>query len=277
MGQSSHTEIIGALVGVMVLIFLVLSKQLSSSIQRCNQGLDRELLWKYFLAFKEKWWELFWGPTVLGVVFGIATIWYPPARIVFFIYVLIVAFLAGYYLWRDNYVRLIPKLGISGTRFQDTPVTSNDVILDHRVFVQLTPECLTESPVYECVGYLQKIEKRVEENQWEETALDRNLVLNWGEDKVELHPRSEIPLNIFFIQRNTRQIIPNLKPGADIPWQKFDAALNNEPILRFHVQITCSERIHGNFVSIPPVSVCLEVRFVGPNFLRPQLQLISAP
>ncbi len=245
--------------------------QISKWFKRRFKELD--LLEQYFPLLFTRWQAALWGGSVLAVAFGwrfITSDWPYPVKLTACIVAL---FFAGYYVWRADHVRLIPKLRIVGTRFQDTPVTLGGSVFDHRAFVQLIPECLTESPVYECVGYLQKIEKRVGQSHWEETAIDRNLILNWGDDKVELHPRSERPLNIFFIQRDTHQVIPNLKPDADIPWQKFDAALMNEPILRFHVQITCSDRINGNFVSIPSVKVCLEVRFAGPNRLRPQLEL----
>ena len=240
-----------------------------------------DYFWDYIEAAYNHFNDIFWGVAVVGAVYAIPFLIYGlssqfrqfPSWLNWLAIVMAVL-LAGYYVWRPYHIRLIPKIRVAGVHFQDTPVTLGGKVVDHRVFVQLLPECLTESPVYESVGYLQKVEKRVGQDQWEETAIDKNLLLNWGDDKVELHPKSERPLNIFFIQRDTGQIIPNLKRDADIPSQKFDAALMNEPILRFYVQITCSDRINGNFVSIPPVRVCLEVRFVGPNRLRPQLQLI---
>lgn len=183
---------------------------------------------------------------------------------------------AGYYVWRADHIRLIPKLKIAGTRFQDTPLTLGGFgIIDNRTFVQLLPECLTDAPVYECRAYLQRVDKQVGQDQWEPTNLDRNLLLHWGEDKVELHPQSERPVNVFYIQHRTNQIIPNLPPNADIPREKFDLLFMKEPALRFYVQITCSDRINGEFVSIQPARVCLQVRFVGPNRFRPELQLVQ--
>jgi len=229
----------------------------------------------YLQAAGQHWQQVLGGASVPFLIWGI---WFivgnPPAWINWTV-VLVALLIAGYYVWRADHVRLIPKLKIGGTRFQDTPVTFGGMVVDHRTFVQLVPECLTESPVYECVGYLQRVDKRVGQDQWEETALDRNLVLNWGDDKVELHPKSEKPLNLFFIQHQTNQIIPNLKRDADIPSAKFDSILMKEPILRFYVQVTCSDRVNGDFVSIQPTRVCLEVRFEGPNRFRPILELMQ--
>lgn len=228
----------------------------------------------YFRLVFLRWQTILGGAAVITVVW---TFWFytgnPPLKLTW-AFVGVVIFLASYHVWRINYVRFIPRLKITGTNFIDTPVVRNNVEVDQRTFIQLLPECLTESPVYECVGYLQHIDKPTAGGGgWEETALDRNLVLNWGEGRVELHPRSEKPLNIFFIQHHANQIIPNLGPTADIPWQRFDALLMREPILRFYVQITCSDRVDGDFVSIKPVRVCLEVRFEGPNRYRPILEL----
>ena len=86
-----------------------------------------------------------------------------------------VVLVAGYYVWRADHLRMIPKLVVRGTRVQDTPITANGMIYDNRRFVQLTPTCLTDAPVYECVAYLQRVE-RFDGNRWEETSLDRNLI-----------------------------------------------------------------------------------------------------
>jgi len=218
-------------------------------------------------------WQNILGGAALGII--VWSFWFytgnPPTTLTW-VFLTGLVFLSGYYVWRGNFVRFIPKLRITGTSFQDTPVVRNGMVVGNRTFVQLLPECLTESPVYECKAYLQHVDKPAGTDQWREIALDRNLVLSWGEG-LELHPRSEKPLNVFFVQHETGQLIPNFKPDADIPWERLDALLMREPVLRFYVQITCSEKANGSFVSIQPVRVRLEVRFVGPNRSRPELEL----
>jgi hypothetical protein len=228
---------------------------------------------EYLRAIGQHWQEILGSASVPLLIW---TVWFivgnPPSWINW-TFIVLTMLVAGYFVWRADHIRLIPKLKIAGTGFQDTPVVCDGRVVDHRTFVQLLPECLTESPVYECVGYLQRIEKRVGQNEWEAIALDRNLVLGWSEENLELHPRVEKPLNVFFLPHNTNQIIPAVKQDADIPWQRFDDLLMRESVLRFHVQITCSDRVNGNFVSIQPAKVCLEVRFEGPNRFRPILEL----
>lgn len=84
---------------------------LRQTIRVFKDGLDK-LFWEYSQAFKEKAWEIFWGPTLLGIAFGICTLWYAPARMPFLLYVLVVVFLTGYYLWRVDHVRLQPVFDI---------------------------------------------------------------------------------------------------------------------------------------------------------------------
>src|ERR1700683_2741773 len=93
---------------------------LSRSWRIFKDGLDHHTFWIYWLAFKEKRWEGFWGATLLGVVFGIYTLWHSPALPWFLLYVLAFVFLTGYYLWRVNHIRLIPKLGIGDINMKYT-------------------------------------------------------------------------------------------------------------------------------------------------------------
>jgi hypothetical protein len=214
---------------------------------------------------------------LLAVLWGIYFIVGNPRAWINWAAVILALFVAGYYIWRADHLRLMPKLKITEARFQGTPVERNQMIVDERTFIQLIPKCLTESPVYECMAYLQRLDRLTADNQWEETALDRNVILNWGEDRVVLHPGAEKPLNVFFIQHRTKQIIPAVRSDADIPWPKFDSIFARKPegigAFRFYIQITCSDRINGKYVSIAPVRVCLEVRF-GADRLRPSLDLM---
>jgi hypothetical protein len=66
---------------------------LSRSFRLFKEGLNRKLFWTYWLEFKEKGWEVFWGPTLIGVAFGIYTLWHSPAWPWFLLYVLAVVFL----------------------------------------------------------------------------------------------------------------------------------------------------------------------------------------
>ena len=90
---------------------------ISTSIRLFKQGLDREIV-VYWKSFVEKGWEVFWGPTLAGVAFGLYTLWHAPALPWFLGYVLIVTFLTGYYLWRVNHSRLLTATKVTEIRSQ---------------------------------------------------------------------------------------------------------------------------------------------------------------
>ena len=90
---------------------------LSWSIRLFKEGLDREVV-VYWKSFLEKWWEIFWGPTLLGIAFGLYTLWHSPAWPWFLSYVLVVTFLTGYYLWRGDHLRLSVAVRVSNVLSQ---------------------------------------------------------------------------------------------------------------------------------------------------------------
>jgi hypothetical protein len=234
-----------------------------------KEGLDKRFIWEYWLAVKNHAWEIFWGAGVIGIICTLYTLYYSPPWTKLGWVVAWVFLIAGYFAWRADHIRLIPKLAVRETRFQETPITYNGQIIGHRTFAQLVPACLTESPVYECVAYLQRVEKLTADG-WKDTGLDRNLILNWAR---EHHPQAEQLLNVFFVSHNTNQIIPCLTEKADIPWVKFDSIFGGEPDIaefRFYIQITYSDKANGN--SLKPVRVCLDVNFANDR-IHPALDL----
>lgn len=242
----------------------------SDGFRSFKEGLDKKLILDYWIAVKNHAWETFWGAGAIGIIITTYTLYRPPSRWLLGWVVAWAFLVAGYFTWRAYHVRFIPKLAVRDWHFQETPITRDGMVYDHRTFVQLVPTCLTEAPVYDCVAYLQRVEKLSAANDWEETTLDRNLILNWAN---EHHPQSEQMLNVFFIQHQTNQIIPCLPPSADIPWAKFDSIFRGEPGLtdfRFFIQITYSDKVHGD--SLKPVRVRLDVKFDGDQF-HPSLKM----
>jgi hypothetical protein len=244
----------------------------SNSLRSFKDGLDAKLLWTYWVTFKDHAWETFWGATALGIPFGLYTLYRSPSAAWLLLYLLCVSFVAGYYIWRADHVRLIPKLSVIGTRLQDTPIVANGMVYDHRTFIQLLPRCLTEAPVYECAAFLQRVD-RFRAGHWEDTGLDINLRLNWGD---EHHPSVEQPVNVFFIEHQSEYLIPCLPRDADMPLAKFEEIFRRDAggtTFRFYVQITYSDRVGGHFESVAkPVQVRLDVQF-GNDPLNPLLEL----
>jgi hypothetical protein len=74
--------------------------------------LSPSLLWEYVVAFKNTFWEIFWGAGVLGIIFGIYTLYRSPSLPWLLCYLLAVSFMTGYLLWRTDHVRLEPRVSI---------------------------------------------------------------------------------------------------------------------------------------------------------------------
>jgi len=70
-------------------------------------------IFDYLAAFKEQAVEVMWGAGVIGLAFGIATIWWSPTWHVFGYVLALIVFIAGYQLWRDYHLRLRSKLQVT--------------------------------------------------------------------------------------------------------------------------------------------------------------------
>jgi hypothetical protein len=229
---------------------------LSRSFKLLREGFDR-LLWEYWLAFKDKAWEVFWGPTVLGIVFGLVTLWYSPARPWFLLYVLAVVFLTGYYLWRTDHIRLIPRLRAKAVLLQETPTAFEHI---RGIYVQVKVVCLTEASVSECRGHLVRVCKKdyPDQDQWEETEMNESVYLAWslrGDKAFEpltLEPGVEPRLNICHWASNSPQIVPAIDPLPNRAAQVF----NSSGIFRFDIRITSKDCAPIDF----SVSVTLDRR-----------------
>jgi hypothetical protein len=89
---------------------------LSEGFRSFKEGLDRKLLWDYWLAVKEHAWETFWGAGVIGIVITIITLYYPPSRTYLPWVVAWAVLVAGYYVWRADHVRLEKTIEVTQVR-----------------------------------------------------------------------------------------------------------------------------------------------------------------
>jgi hypothetical protein len=94
-----------------------------------KEGLDRHLLWEYCLAVKNHAWEVLWGAGVIGIICTVLTLYYSPSWKAAGWVIAGVVLVAGYFAWRSDHVRLMPKFEvkeyvIQPTETEDPHVTS---------------------------------------------------------------------------------------------------------------------------------------------------------
>jgi hypothetical protein len=262
----NHPVTIGSALLFGVVSVLLLHKQISKSIQLFREGFDSKLFWTYWAAFKEKGWEIFWGPTVLGIIFCIFTLWYSPARIWFFAYTLTVVLMTGYYLWRDNYLRLIPKLEFGKIYVVQTPTTNTATGAPgpDRVVAQIVVKCATEVSVHDCAGHLLRIFKW-SGMEWIPTEVDEPLSLLWSIiDKPirTVEPGIDRRLCIFhvdnvpgrYIRSWVEVMIHRMAPMFD--------AITPDDILRFDIAVSGKE--------CPTINISLKVQ-MGAEWNNPTI------
>jgi hypothetical protein len=124
----------------------------------------------------DHWNGMVWGTSPIAIL--LFSVWLslgvPPAKLVVigFVWALIVA---GYYTWRADHLRLMPRLEFAPRVFVEPNSTIHSVV--H--YYQVLPRCLTDAVVEQCRGYLLRVMKW-EVDHWEPTALNETLDLMWS-------------------------------------------------------------------------------------------------
>jgi hypothetical protein len=190
----------------------------------------------YFKTLAQQWMNILFGETVLAVVF---LVWWalgtPPLTLIF----VSAAVVAGYFVWYGDHIRLVPKLEITRSyHLQETPVEQGD---ERRVFIQIEPKCLSESPVNQCLGHLLRVYKRhSDQEDWALTEMRERLLLEWshyGSVPVTLYPSGGQYLNICFRVRHVSIIIPTVNPRPSRWREVFDSS----GTFRFDIEITAQD------------------------------------
>jgi hypothetical protein len=153
-------------------------------------------------------------------------------------YLIGLVFVSGYYLWRHDHVRLMPKLEV--TKFHIRPYLGTvDPKWKQVVLIQVTPDCLTESPVQSCLAQLVNSYKRSNGKEWIHTELEEPWTLAWSGYQgapMPIEPRVGQRLNVCWIDNAHKRIIPclttNLDPGLSM---RMDA---NEFRMDVHISAT---------------------------------------
>ncbi len=173
--------------------------------------------------------------------------------------ILIALLIAGYYAWRAEHIRLIPKVEIVDWHIEKESSDQNDFTV-----CQIVPKCLTESPVYECVGHLTEL-RRWAVDRWEKTSLTPQ-ILRWAHQPygpAELHPGAENFLSICAIGQSNYQVHPAIEASLSTT-HLVSIFQRRQPgeieAYQFDICVTYSHRVNGILESVKPVDVCLEVR-----------------
>jgi hypothetical protein len=210
--------------------------KIASGFRSFFKGLRWSLLSSYLAAFKSAFWEIFWGASVAGIAFGLVTLFRAPSERVFLLYVLLVALLAGYAIWKPLHVRLTPKLEISTLRTIRSATTKAGV---ERVFLQVLIRCKTEAVLSRCRGQLLSVNKR-RDAEWVPTESDEPLDLLWSvtdEQFITLEPGADKQLNVFHVNSNTDLLSPW---AARIPLRS-EIRFGRDELYRFDIRVAADE------------------------------------
>lgn len=230
-----------------------------------TEGLDRYFIWEYVHAVWNRAWEILWGAGVIGVAFTIYTLYYSPPWALLGWVVAWVFLVAGYFAWRADHIRLIPKFSVTTLCPPNEIATENPEVT--ALFIQIIPECLTDAPVHGCRARLLRVSKRSEDDgNWELTTMDAPLFLDWdyyGSGELPLEPGVRQKLNICSWSSASQLIVPSVHP---LPLQ-FKTIFNERDTFKFDVRFTATD--------CEPVDVSVLVSLRNREWNNPQISLIQ--
>lgn len=245
-----------------VVIGVISALALKGHISKIIRSFNGHLFWIYCRLFIEKGWEIFWGPTVLGIIFGLATLWYTPLKVWFLVYLLTVFFMTGYYLWRDDYSRLQPKFKVEQIIAQ---VTDTEDKATTKIFLQVLPECLTDVPVLECRARLLLVSKLDGNRNWIPTQMNSPLKLGWdyyGYEPLPIEPGIGQRLNICSWDNHFTAVVPTVEPMPS----KIRGILGPGPF-KFDIRMSAKD--------CTPIDFSVTVNLLGRKWDDPQYALIQ--
>ena len=160
----------------------------------------------YFRALAKEWLNILFGETLVGIGF---LIWWalgaPTNRALVVVFV-VAMFVAGYYAWRANHIRLSKRIALGDVRTIPTPTRNHQdgTPGPDRAVVQLAVECATESSIEACTARLLSVWKWDSlTSRWKATDVDEPLSLIWSvADTLQrtLEPGIPLQLNIFYVE-----------------------------------------------------------------------------
>ena len=226
-------------------------------------GLDAKHIRDYWSAVWNHAWEIWWGAGLIGLICTALTLYYAPSRWILGWVVAWVFLVAGYYTWRPYQLRLTPKFRVSDLRVQPTPTESPGTT---RMYVQVTPECVTDAPVYECRGRLLLVSTFNPARQdWVPTEMNAPLNLGWdyyGYDQLTIEPGIGQRLDVCYWDNHATAVVPTVQP---LP-SKWRSIIGPGPF-KFDIRMTAKDS--------PPVDFSVTVDLLGRKWDKPEVELIQ--
>ncbi len=225
------------------------------------------LLPDYLSAVKHAGWDVLWAPIMPSIAYWL--LWFrpnPPAGWITTIYVVWVVLIAGYFLWRADHVRLIPKIELGKTYVIKTPTNNPNI---KKVYAQLLVRCSSEAPLTECRGHLLRVWKwSASDEKWRETECDEPLDLLWSNIDQPLRnvePGVDQRLDIFCID-NVSKAITIWAAAVQYRAAAVFTSSNPSDIFKFDIRVSAKES--------PPIYISLRVQ-AGDDWETPLVERIA--
>jgi hypothetical protein len=234
-----------------------------------RRDLSLTFLPEYFTKVATTWQGILWGGGVIFVAWGINFMVSSQRSWITWTAILTALLMAGYYVWREDYIRLIPKLTVLDKIEYHLSPTQPDGGMS--VWIQLLPKCLTEADIEECLAWLREVRVWSQEDQkWKSTHMNQTLPLGWSfadekHSPITLQSGNEKRLNVLMVHSSNKIIIPQTFPKP-LVWTT--SIYNNTDT--FLLDIT----IRGK--NCPPVDRYMTVK-VGAEWDKPIVKFISKP
>jgi hypothetical protein len=241
-------------------------------VQKLRSGTSLGLLPKYFKELATRWQGILWGGSVFAI-WGLYFIIGSPPSWLNWTAVTVALFGAGYFAWRVDHIRLLPKFTVpEQIKYHPTPTRDGDgVVNGMSVWVQLSPKCLTDAPVEQCSAWLREVRRWSEaEQKWKATDMNESLPLGWsfggeGHPPITLEPGNERRLNVLSIHSSNKLPVPVTCP---LPLLWTQSVYNDKDTFLFDITFRGKD--------CPPVDIYLTVR-CGDQWDRPVVAFIQKP
>ena len=223
----------------------------------------------FFRVIAKEWLNILFGETLVGIAF---LLWWSlagPSNAKLIVVFVAAMFVAGYYAWRADHVRLLPKFEVTQFTRQTTDTFDQTGKKNGwSEYLQLLPRCLAEANVEECRGLLTSIEMLGGFTDGWEPAEEEVMFLEWSHGDaapITLYPHAERRLNMFFMHSSNREIRPCVTPYPVRFVTMFDQPeLRQIKAVRFKIRIIAKD--------CRAVELAMKVQF-GDDYSHPTVEL----